>query len=208
MLAIGIPILILGGCVATIAAIGSSSTGTTDERVRLIPDKANPATLAPPPSAEPPATQPPATQPPAEEDEENRVAKVGETLIVKGFRRDAVVAVTVNRIIDAATPNNRFLQPKDGARYVAVELTLKNVGQEVYTGSPFISTELIDTEGQQHTPTFADVEEGVSFGGSVTISKGDFRKGIVVFDVPRESKPGKLQFGMTFGDQKGEWRLD
>lgn len=114
---------------------------------------------------------------------------------------------TPNRVIDNATSGNQFLKPKDGNRYIAVELTLKNVGQEIYTDSPAVGGTLIDAEGQQHRPTFAEVTEGAAFGGSVTVNRGDTRKGLIVFEVPASATPAKLQFGVMFGQQKGEWAL-
>jgi hypothetical protein len=153
------------------------------------------------------ATQAPATQPPAAQEQTALVAKVGESLTVKGLKPGVEVAVTLNRVIDNATSNNQYVKPKDGGRYVAVELTLKNVGSEVYTDSPIVGGALIDAEGQQHRPTFAEVTEGTVFGGSVTVNRGDTRKGLIVFEVPAAAKAAKLQFGVGWGQQKGEWML-
>ncbi|MDP9849663.1 hypothetical protein [Streptosporangium lutulentum] len=51
------------------------------------------------------------------------------------------------------------------------------------------------------------MQEGVSFGGSVTMGAGDSRKGIIVFEVPQAAKISKFQFALNsgFADQKGEW---
>jgi hypothetical protein len=155
----------------------------------------------------PSATQTPAIQPPAAQEQPAPVAKVGESLTLKGLRPGVEVAVSLNRVIDNATSNNPYVKPKDGNRYVAVELTVKNVGQEVYTDSPIVGGALIDAEGQQHRPTFAEVTEGTSFGGSVTVNRGDTRKGLIVFELPAAAKAAKLQFGVMFGQQKGEWTL-
>ncbi|WP_345681334.1 DUF4352 domain-containing protein [Streptosporangium roseum] len=152
-------------------------------------------------------TQPLIAQPPTAQAQTVTVAKVGETITVKGLQPGVEVAVTPNRVIDNATSGNQFLKPKDGNRYIAVELTLKNVGQEIYTDSPAVGGTLIDAEGQQHRPTFAEVTEGAAFGGSVTVNRGDTRKGLIVFEVPASATPAKLQFGVMFGQQKGEWAL-
>lgn len=155
-----------------------------------------------------PVPMPPsATQPPAAQEQTPLVAKAGETLTVGGLKPGVQVAVTLNRVIDNATSNNPYVKPKDGSRYVAVELTLKNVGSEVYTDSPSVGGALIDAEGQQHRPTFAEVTEGTVFGGSVTVNRGDTRKGLIVFEVPAAAKAAKFQFGVMFGQQKGEWTL-
>jgi hypothetical protein len=136
-----------------------------------------------------------------------QIAKVGETITVAGLTPEVQVAVTLNRIIDNATPGNQFLKPKNGNRFVAVELSLKNAGQEVYTDSPIVGAALIDAEGGQHHATLAEITEGLSLGGAVNIAVGDSRKGVIVFEVPAGAKPAKLQFGVMFGQQKGEWQL-
>lgn len=150
---------------------------------------------------------PSVTQAPPAQTQTALVAKVGETLTVDGLKPGVQVAVTLNRVIDNATSTSQFLKPKDGNRYVAVELSLKNVGQEVYTDAPTVGGALIDAEGQQRPPTFAEVSEGTAFGGSVTVNKGDSRKGLIVFEIPAAAKAAKFQFGVTLAQQKGEWTL-
>ncbi|WP_436759318.1 DUF4352 domain-containing protein [Streptosporangium sp. V21-05] len=154
-----------------------------------------------------PQPAPTSTPPPAAQEQAPSGAKVGETLTVKGLQSGVEVAVTLNRVIDNATPNNPYVKPKAGSRYIAIELTLKNIGQDVYTDSPGIGGALIDAEGQQHRPTFAEVTEGIVFGGAVTVNRGDARKGLIVFEMPAAAKAVKLQFGVMFGQQKGEWVL-
>ncbi|GGL53128.1 hypothetical protein GCM10014719_63050 [Planomonospora parontospora subsp. antibiotica] len=117
------------------------------------------------------------------------------------------VAVTVTRVIDNATPANQYTKPKVGHRFAAIEITLKNVGQAVYSDSPTYAGTLIDAEGQQYRSTYSDVTEGASFGGAVTIARGDERKGVIVFEVPTSVKLAKLQYGPAIGLQKGEWAL-
>ncbi|WP_344980578.1 DUF4352 domain-containing protein [Streptosporangium fragile] len=155
----------------------------------------------------PPPTPSFVTQTPTAQAQTTTVAKVGETITVKGLQPGVEVAVTLDRFIGNATPSSQFLKPKDGNRYVAVELTVKNVGQEVYTDSPIVGGALIDSEGRQHQPTLAEVTEGTSFGGSITVNRGDIRKGLIVFEVPASATPAKLQFGVAVGWQKGEWAL-
>ncbi|GGS70893.1 hypothetical protein GCM10010156_32160 [Planobispora rosea] len=197
----GITLVLVAGVITTLTLLSSTSTPTADDRLRAFPDD--------PPSvfeAQPDTSDSPATQEPAET-QAAQVAEVGETVTVNGFQSGVQVAVTVNRVVDNATPTNEFLKPKDGNRYVAVELTLNNTGTVVYTDSPLIGGVLIDAEGQQHQPTFAEVKEGTSFGGAVNIAQGDSRKGVIVFEVPSAAKLAKLQFGPAIGQQKGEWAL-
>ncbi|MFC7648413.1 DUF4352 domain-containing protein [Streptosporangium lutulentum] len=140
-----------------------------DERLRFLPDRTQPAdttastdATAPSETGQPLVVQPPEANQPAQDQQppSGQVAKVGETVTVAGLKPEVQVAATLNRVIDNATPDNRFLRPKDGNRFVAVELSLKNVGQEVYTDSPIIGALLIDAEGRQHNAALAGVAEG------------------------------------------------
>ncbi|MGP3934446.1 hypothetical protein [Nonomuraea sp. KM88] len=53
-------------------------------------------------------------------------------------------------------------------KLVAVQVTLSNVGQAVYSDSPTNGAMLIDGEGRQYRPSFHEVREGQSFGGTST----------------------------------------
>ncbi|MDP9849595.1 DUF4352 domain-containing protein [Streptosporangium lutulentum] len=212
----GLSLVLVTGVILTIMAFGGGTAVAGDERLRFLPDRTQPAdttastdATAPSETGQPLVVQPPEANQPAQDQQppSGQVAKVGETVTVAGLKPEVQVAATLNRVIDNATPDNRFLRPKDGNRFVAVELSLKNVGQEVYTDSPIIGALLIDAEGRQHNAALAGVAEGVSFGGAVSVAVGDSRKGVVVFEVPAGARPAKLQFGVMFGQQKGEWQL-
>ncbi|MFC4534723.1 DUF4352 domain-containing protein [Sphaerisporangium dianthi] len=116
--------------------------------------------------------------------------------------------VTVTKVTQRATPSNQFLKPKTGNRYVAVELRLANKGRAVYDDAPSNGAKLIDSEGQQYNTTFGEISEGVVLS-AVTVSPGDSRKGVLLFEIPASVKPAKFQFGLNsgFADQKGEWIL-
>lgn len=135
-------------------------------------------------------------------------AQVGGTLPLKGFQ-GLQVDVTVTKVELKATPANDFLKPKAGNRFVAIEIKLDNKGQAAYEDSPSNGAVVIDDQGQQYRTTFAEVKEGQAFQGSVTMSSGDSRKGVLVFEVPEGAKLAKLQFALNsgFADQKGEWVL-
>ncbi len=88
-------------------------------------------------------------------------------------------------------------------------MTLANRGQVVYDDSPDNGAKLIDAQGRQYNSRLHQVSEGQSFGGSATISVGDRRKGMIVFEVPEGTELAKFQFALNsgFADQKGEWLL-
>jgi hypothetical protein len=210
-LAIGIPLLLLGGCAAVVLVL--ADTGARTARETLV-------TEADEPNAVMPSQQPIESVPPAEEssapsavepkNDEPATAAVGGTITLQGMDPGLKVKVTVTKLVNPATPAQDFMKPKAGNRFVAVEVTLENVGEAVYSDAPTNSGILIDGEGQQYRSTFSDVREGQGFGGTATINKGDSRKGVIVFEVPEGAKLAKFQFGLNsgFAQQKGEWTLN
>lgn len=194
LLVIGLPLLLLGGCMAVVVVIGDSGRDTvvSDADTRL----AQPSRAAP-------------VQPPEREEQPSQAAAtVGQAITLEGRDPGLKVQVTLSRVIDPATAGE-FFTPKTGNRLVAVELTLTNAGQATYSDSPTNGAVLIDSEGQQWRQSIADVREGQGFGGSVTMSGQDTRKGVIVYELPESAKPAKFQFALDsgFADQKGEWLL-
>ena len=191
------PILLLFGCVAAVVSVSDDTTVTTR--------KDRPTAAQSTPAAE---TEAGTEKAPTQEPESGpATAAVGGTISLKGIDSDLQVAVTLEKVVENATPKVDFLKPKDGSRFFAIQLTLENTGRKAYSDSPSNGAMLIDTEGQQYRSTFGDVQEGVSFAGSVTMSSGDSRKGVIVFEVPKTTKIEKLQFALDsgFADHKGEW---
>lgn len=136
-------------------------------------------------------------------------AELGGTLLLRGTEGEQV-AVTVTKVFDRATPKSEIFTPKAGNRWVAVELRIENKGNRVYNDSPWMGATLVDNEGQEHRPSLiSNIQEGVSLT-SVTISAGDSRKGVLVFELPNDLKAAKFLYAVKsglFGNQRGEWRL-
>ena len=207
VLAIGIPLLLLGGCAAVVLVLADSGG-----RDRIVTEADAPSVVVPtraPESGAPTVQQETAaaTEPPAQQ--EQSTASVGGAITLSGRDPGLQMEVTVNQLVNPASPAQDFMKPKTGNKFVAVQVTLKNVGQAVYSDSPTNGATLIDGEGQQFRSTYADVREGQSYGGTSTINVGDSRKGVIVFEVPESAKLVKLQFALNsgFADQKGEWTL-
>ncbi|MFG1948413.1 DUF4352 domain-containing protein [Nonomuraea sp. NPDC048826] len=201
VLAIGLPLLLLGGCAAVLLTLASSDAGRTP----VATDTATPEDEAP--TQDP--SQDPSPEPSGDEQPvQGGKAALGETLTLTGFE-GAEVAVTVEKLIAPATPENEYIKPKAGHRLVAVQVTLANQAQSPYEDAPYNGARLIDAEDQQHSPAYHDVREGQSLAGSVTVSAGDKRKGLIVFELPDGAEPATFQFGLNsgFADQKGEWAL-
>jgi len=201
ILAVGAALLFLFGGCAVFFVVASSDRPTV-------------ATTAAPEAstavAEDDTTQPSAEESaaPSAPQEDATQAATGGTLSLQGLDPGLRVDVTVTKVIANATPANQFLEPKAGNRFVAVELRLVNKGQAVYEDSPSNGAILIDEEGQQYRPVFAEVREGVSLG-SVTVNSGDSRKGVIVYEMPDGARPAKFQFALNsgFARQKGEWKI-
>lgn len=206
ILAIGLPLLLLGGCAAVVLVLAD-----TGGRERIV-------TEADPPDVVVPTRAPDASAPPAAEataaaeqptQQEQSTASVGGSITLEGRDPGLKMAVTVNQFVNPATPAEDYMKPKTGSKFVAVQLTLSNVGQAVYSGSPENGAYVIDDQGQQYQSTYARIREGQGFDGSATINAGDTRKGVIVFAVPESAKLVKFQYALNsgFADQKGEWTL-
>ncbi|MEV0621133.1 DUF4352 domain-containing protein [Nonomuraea sp. NPDC050404] len=194
-LAVGIPLLLFAGfatawlvLVVPVRDAGLSSSGqpspgpTSEEPVQVLPDGGDGArTLQ---------------------------SKTGETLTLKGREAGLTMAVTVNQVFDRAE-STYGRQPQGGHRFMAVQLTLTNKGRDTYNDSPAIGAAVIDAESQEYPSVVAEVKQGRQFGGTTSISPGDTRKGLLVFEVPERAKLVKFQFGLDGGyaEQRGEWTL-
>lgn len=204
---VGAALLVLaGGCVAVVAVIGSGVPAP-----RVITDTAPPiaqADPAIPPDPVSPVEQPPPAGQGDETQPSSAPVAVGGTITLQGNDPGLMVAVTVTKVVPQATPSNQFLHPKTGFRYVAIELQLHNVGQAVYDDFPSNGADLIDDQGQQYSSTFGEVAEGVKLS-SVSVTTGDTRKGVILFEVPEQVRLAKFQFGLNsgFARQKGEWMI-
>ncbi|MEV4838276.1 DUF4352 domain-containing protein [Nonomuraea sp. NPDC049486] len=201
LLAVGVPLLLLGGCAAVLMAF--SDVGGGRESVVTETDLA--ASSAPTVGEEADRQEP--AEPPARQ--QQAAAAVGGTITLEGRDPGLRMAVTVKQVVNPATPEHDFMKPKTGSRLVAVQVILSNVGQAVYSDSPTNGAMLIDGEGQQYRSSYHEVREGRSYGGGSTINVGDTRKGMIVYEVPEGAELAKFQFALDsgFADQKGEWTL-
>ncbi|MDH2424731.1 DUF4352 domain-containing protein [Sphaerisporangium sp. TRM90804] len=176
----------------TLAACGSPQVTSTPDAVVTDTKSAEAAISMPSPTPSAAATQ----------------AGLGDTITVAGSDAGSKVAVKLNKVIKRAVPADEFTKPDNGSRFFAIEFALQNLGTVVYDDSPSNGTAIIDTEGQQYTPTIADVQGGVEYS-SVTVSPGDKRRGLVVFEVPQGAQIQTVQLALDsgFANQTAEWRI-
>ncbi|MEV5327947.1 DUF4352 domain-containing protein [Nonomuraea fastidiosa] len=215
LLVVGLPLLLAGGG-ASLAIVLTEDGGpdTRGSATMVMPSREPLAGTQEPGPAQsfhdPAQAQPtdPAAQP-QQTVQGQGTAGLGGSIALQATDPGLKVTVTVGRVIDPATPANDFLKPAAGKKLIAVELTLANTGQTDYSDSPLTSVWLIDHESRQYTPSFKQISEGQDFGGTVSISGGDSRKGVVVFEVPQTARAAKLQYAIRggLGSQRAEWTL-
>ncbi|HEX9888002.1 MAG TPA: DUF4352 domain-containing protein [Nitriliruptorales bacterium] len=150
-------------------------------------------------------------QPDDTEPQGQQTAAVGDAITLQGADDELQVSVTVDEMIDPATPGNDFDDPGEGRRYVALRLTLANVGDVDYSDSPGNGATLIDASNQQYDVAIlgGDLAECQSLGSSVTMPPGDTRTGCIGFALPADAAPDRFQFVLDsgFGPQTAVWRL-
>lgn len=138
-----------------------------------------------------------------------KVAKVGDTIALKGTEDGSKLDVTVVKVVDPAKSADEFFTPENGNRWIGVQFQLVNTGTIAYGDSPGNGTQIADAQGQQFTSTFADISAGPSMASSVNLKPGAKALGWIVFEVPKASKGATVQFTMDsgFAEQTGEWQL-
>ncbi len=137
-----------------------------------------------------------------------RAARVGDALTVKDGDGVPIEAVLV-QVIDPATSSSSFSKPKEGGRFVAVQLRLTNKGTAVIDEFPGNDVKIIDAKGQQYRTTYGSMSGCQDFGGSVKLAPGALALGCIAFEVPSVEQPAKVQFTPSsgFADQTAEWTL-
>ncbi|MFJ1560740.1 DUF4352 domain-containing protein [Streptomyces mirabilis] len=137
------------------------------------------------------------------------VAKVGDTIALKGTDDGSKLDVTVVKVVDPAKGADEFTTPESGKRFVGVQFRLVNTGRVAYNDSPSNGAQISDADGQQFQTTFGDISAGPSMASEVKLKPGAKALGWIVFEVPKASKVSVVQFGMDsgFAQQTGEWKL-
>ncbi|WP_369173792.1 DUF4352 domain-containing protein [Streptomyces sp. R28] len=137
------------------------------------------------------------------------VAKVGDTLALKGMESGSGLDVTVVKVVDNAKSSDEFFAPESGNRWIGVQFQLVNTGTKVYSDAPVNGAKMADDQGQQFGTVLADITAGPSMSSDVRLKPGAKALGWVVFEVPKASKAATVTWGMDsgFAEQIGEWTL-
>ncbi|XUZ24732.1 DUF4352 domain-containing protein [Streptomyces sp. RMIT01] len=186
--------------IAAIAVVGMLFTATacTDDDITTAPSKTG--------AAEQPASEQ-AESP--EEAPKDTVAKVGDTITLKGQEDGEQVDATLKKIVDPAQPKDEFFAPEDGNRWVAAQFELTNTGTKPYADSPGNGAQIADADGQRFDTMFADTKAGPSMTSDAKVPPGEKVLGWITFEVPKESKIATVQFGLNsgFAEQTGQWKV-
>jgi hypothetical protein len=101
-------------------------------------------------------------------------------------------------------------EPTPGRRYIAIDVEVENIGDEVATVSPSSSLTVIDSEGRQAEPGYVSGGDCTTDGlDEVRLSPGDSRRGCVVFEIAQTREVARVQFALDGSDGTdealGEW---
>ncbi|MDH6136384.1 hypothetical protein P3T37_005809 [Kitasatospora sp. MAA4] len=137
------------------------------------------------------------------------VAKVGDTIALKGQESGSSADVTVVKVVDNAQSSDDYSKPADGKRWIAIQFRIKDTGTAAYSDAPENGTTVLDDQGQSYNSVVADTTAGQSFAVPANIAAGDSALGFITFEVPQAAKLDKVQFTLDsgFADQTGQWKL-
>lgn len=133
-------------------------------------------------------------------------AYLGDTLELDRIG-DSRIAVTVARVIDPATvPYGR-----DAAKnYLAVEMTIKNIGRLTITGDANNDVSVIGSDRQNHPSSLAAVSECTNFlYGQFVLAPQEAAAGCVAFALPPGVTPTRVKYSPSSGISVdvGEWTV-
>ncbi|MER7581600.1 DUF4352 domain-containing protein [Kitasatospora sp. NPDC097691] len=191
--------LLLGAALVTLSATACNSTGGSSVSTEAKQTAAAPGNGT---DAAKPAESKPA-------DTAKAPAKVGDTIALKGNDPADTADVTLVKVVDTAEGADEFTHPADGKRFVAIQFRIKASGKKAYSDVPANSAKVLDAQGQAFGTTIADTKAGPSFQVPANIAPGESALGFVTFEVPKDAKLDKAQFGLDsgFAPQTGQWKL-
>ena len=127
--------------------------------------------------------------------------KVGETFQNKHFK------VTVTDVDLDYKSSSEYDKPGEGRKYVKVNITAENIGEDSSDISSFYFT--LYADGTKADDSVIVLEaDNTDFGG--TISSGKTTKGPIYYEVPKEAKKLVLEYEPNVLDDKYqvEWKLN
>jgi hypothetical protein len=133
---------------------------------------------------------------------------IGDPITLRG--QETELEVRVVRVLDPApaAPADTPLDPS--ARFVGVELRLRNIGAGRYSESPLAGSTLLTVGGGEAEPVnLIGGPCGGDFALHVSLAPGARRAGCVPFEVASGKRPASFQFALDsgFAPEVGTWRL-
>lgn len=121
--------------------------------------------------------------------EEVKELKVGDTFEQDDFK------VTINKVREVK-PTNDFLKPSEGDKWVAVDVTIENIGNEDATISSALGFKLLDKDGRNF-----DMAIVTDLNGSLngTLAAGRKMTGETAFSVPVDTQEVELEVKLKLG---------
>jgi Domain of unknown function (DUF4352) len=114
--------------------------------------------------------------------------KVGDIIEVNNF------VIKVNSVNQNADSGNPYTKPKEGNKFVTVDITLENKGDTKETISSFISFYIKNGEGEKGTSQFFSSLKPVDG----ELLAGDKIKGELAFEIAANSKDLKFYYNPSF----------
>lgn len=111
------------------------------------------------------------------------VVKVGERAVLDGM------ALTVTRFQDPFTPGSNVGQPAAGSRFVAVDVTIEDIGSQPITYNAFYF-KMADSQSREYAVTFTSVPGQLNSGN---LKPGEKVQGAILFQIPKGSTPTQLE---------------
>lgn len=138
-----------------------------------------------------------------------KVARVGDTISLKGQEAGEKLDVTVIKWLDPAKSADEFSTPAAGKRWVAAQIQLVNTGSATYSDSPSNGVQVADSQGQRFEATIGEITAGPQMTSDLKLPAGDKALGWIVLEVPKASTVPTLQFTMNsgFAEQTGQWKI-
>ncbi|KDN83175.1 DUF4352 domain-containing protein [Kitasatospora cheerisanensis] len=146
---------------------------------------------------------------PADKPATGSVAKLGDTIGLKGTEKSNTADVTLVKVVDNAEGADEYTKAADGKRFVSVQFRIKATGSAAYADAPANSAKVLDAQGQGYGSTVAETKAGPEFPVPANIAPGETALGFITFEVPADAKLDKIQFALDsgFAQQTGQWKL-
>lgn len=131
---------------------------------------------------------------------ETRRARLGEGLRLLGIGDGTEVVVTPSQYIDPFTPEFDFEEAAPGTRFVAVEMTIRNVGRGRFDDA--LDAKLVLANNRALTNVFVSGCDGL-----VDMAPRETRIGCIAFEVPTDVPIRQFEWSPDgIGQETGVWR--